>query len=328
MQSINRRHTLRALGAVAATLSLSPWALAQQAGIPATVKLVVPFPAGGAVDVVARKMAEAMAKHMGNTFIVENKPGASGAIAARAVAMAQADGSTLLYGHSGLVTAQAMGAKMDLLKDFRPVAKFTAGPHLLVVRSDSAYKTQQDLVDAIKANPGKLNFGSGGPGSPTHLMYEMLEEAVPGIKATHIPFKGAIEAVTALVGGEIDFQFALPGAAMEFIKSGKLRPLSFTGVKRFALMPALPTTAEAGAPGFKAEPWGSIMLPAKASDALVNAFAEATYVAVNSAEVTQLIERVGSIKAPRQTPAEFADDIGKELVQQQAIVKRLGMVNN
>ncbi len=328
MQSINRRHTLRALGAAAATLSLSPWALAQQAGIPATVKLVVPFPAGGAVDVVARKMAEAMAKHMGNTFIVENKPGASGAIAARAVAMAQADGSTLLYAHSGLVTAQAMGAKMDLLKDFRPVAKFTAGPHLLVVRSDSAYKTQQDLVDAIKANPGKLNFGSGGPGSPTHLMYEMLEEAVPGIKATHIPFKGAIEAVTALVGGEIDFQFALPGAAMEFIKSGKLRPLSFTGVKRFALMPALPTTAEAGAPGFKAEPWGSIMLPAKASDALVNAFAEATYVAVNSAEVTQLIERVGSIKAPRQTPAEFADDIGKELVQQQAIVKRLGMVNN
>lgn len=328
MQSINRRHTLRALGAAAATLSLSPWALAQQAGIPATVKLVVPFPAGGAVDVVARKMAEAMAKHMGNTFIVENKPGASGAIAARAVAMAQADGSTLLYAHSGLVTAQAMGAKMDLLKDFRPVAKFTAGPHLLVVRSDSAYKTQQDLVDAIKANPGKLNFGSGGPGSPTHLMYEMLEEAVPGIKATHIPFKGAIEAVTALVGGEIDFQFALPGAAMEFIKSGKLRPLSFTGVKRFALMPALPTTAEAGAPGFKAEPWGSIMLPAKASDAVVNAFAEATYVAVNSAEVTQLIERVGSIKSPRQTPAEFADDIGKELVQQQAIVKRLGMVNN
>ena len=324
MQSLHRRHVL---GAIAA-LALSSLAHAQPAAVPATVKLIVPFPAGGAVDVVARKMAEAMAKHMGNTFIVENKPGASGAIATRAVAMAAADGSNLLYAHSGMVTAQAMGAKIDLLKEFRPVARFTAGPHFLVVRADSPYKTQRDLIDAMKANPGKLNFGSGGPGSPTHLMYEMLEEAVPGIKATHIPFKGAIEAVTALVGGELDFQFALPGASIEFIKSGKLRPLSFTGVKRFAGMPDLPPTAEAGAPGFKAEPWGGLMLPAKASDALVNAFSEATFAAVNSAEVTQLVDRMGSIKSPRHSPAEFADDIGKELVQQQAIVKRLGMVNN
>ncbi len=324
MQSLHRR---QALGIIA-TFAISPFANAQPFAVPATVKLVVPFPAGGAVDVVARKMAEAMAKHMGNTFIVENKPGASGAIATRAVAMAAADGGTLLYGHSGLVTAQAMGAKIELLKEFRPVAKFTAGPHFLVVRSDSPYKTQRDLIEAMKTSPGKLNFGSGGAGSPTHLMYEMLEEAVPGIKATHIPFKGAIDAVTALVSGELDFQFALPGASIEFIKSGKLRPLSFTGVKRFAQMPDLHTTAEAGAPGFKAEPWGGFMLPAKTSDALVNAFSDATFVAVNSSEVSQFVERVGSIKAARQTPAEFADEISKELTQQQAIVKRLGMVNN
>ena len=156
----------------------------------------------------------------------------------------------------------------------------------------------------------------------------MLEEAIPGIKATHIPFKGAIEAVTALVGGEIDFQFALPGASMEFIKTGKLRPLSFTGVKRFALMPDLPTTAEAGAPGYRAEPWGAFALPARTPDNLVNAFADATFLAVNTAEITQYIERVGSIKSPRITPAELGDDIGKELVQQQAIIKKLGMVNN
>jgi tripartite-type tricarboxylate transporter receptor subunit TctC len=324
MRPIHRRH---ALGAIAA-LALSPAVRAQQATVPATVKLVVPFPAGGAVDVVARKMAEAMAKHLGNTFIVENRPGASGVIGARAVASAPPDGSMLLYGHAGLVTAQAMGAKIDLLKELRPVARFTAGPHLLVVRADSPYKTQRDLVEAMKASPGKLNFGSGGPGSPTHLMYEILEEAIPGIKATHIPFKGAVEAVTAMVGGEIDFQFALPGASMEFIKTGKLRPLSFTGAKRFALMPDLPTTAEAGAPGYRAEPWGGFLLPAKTPDALVNAFAEATFVAVNTPDITQYVERVGSIKSPRNTPAEFADDIGKELVQQQAIVKKLGMVNN
>ena len=166
MRLIHRRH---ALGAIAA-LALSPAVRAQQAAVPATVKMVVPFPAGGAVDVVARKMAEAMAKHMGTTFIVENRPGASGAIGARAVASAAPDGSMLLYAHSGMVTAQAMGAKIDLPKEFRPVARFTAGPHLLVVRADSPYKTQRDLVDAMKASPGKLNFGSGGPGSPTHLM--------------------------------------------------------------------------------------------------------------------------------------------------------------
>ena len=320
MQSINRRHTLRALGAAAATLSLSPWALAQQAGIPATVKLVVPFPAGGAVDVVARKMAEAMAKHMGNTFIVENKPGASGAIAARAVAMAQADGSTLLYAHSGLVTAQAMGAKMDLLKDFRPVAKFTAGPHLLVVRSDSAYKTQQDLVDAIKANPGKLNFGSGGPGSPTHLMYEMLEEAVPGIKATHIPFKGAIEAVTALVGGEIDFQFALPGAAMEFIKSGKLRPLAVFSATRSPALPDVPTMKEAGVEGLNFNSWAALLAPAGTPKDIVTKLHTELSKIVATQEIRDRLANL-DYEVVNSTPEQLAATINDDVARWQKIVK-------
>ncbi|MEK7346421.1 MAG: tripartite tricarboxylate transporter substrate binding protein [Pseudomonadota bacterium] len=327
MHSLNRRQTLSAL-AFAAASALCPTAFAQNPALPATIKLVVPLPPGGAVDVVARKIADAMAKHLGTSVIVDNKAGASGMIAARAVASAPADGSVLLYAHSGMLTAQAMGAKVDMQKDLKPVAKLSFGPHFLVVRSDSPYKTQADLVNALKANPGKLNVGSGGNGSPTHLMYEMLEDAIPGVKATHIPFKGAIEANNALIGGEIDFQFALPGVSLEFIKAGKLRVLSFTGATRFHLMPNLPTTAEAGAPGYRAEPWGGLMLPGGASDALTAVFAEAVSVALTAPDVTQFIERTGSIKAAKSTPAEFADEIGKELTQQRAIVKKLGMVNN
>lgn len=327
MHSLTRRQTLSVL-AFAAANALCPAALAQSPALPATIKLVVPLPPGGAVDVVARKLADAMAKHLGTSVIVENKVGASGMIAARTVAGAPVDGSVLLYGHSGMLTAQAMGAKVDMQKDLKPVAKLSFGPHFLVVRSDSPYKSQADLVNAIKANPGKLNVGSGGNGSPTHLMVEMLEDAIPGIKATHIPFKGAVEATNALIGGEIDFQFALPGTSIEFIKAGKLRALSFTGATRFHLMPNLPTTAEAGAPGFRAEPWGGLFLPGGASDALGAVFAEAASIAVNVPDVAQFIERTGSIRATKSTPAEFADEIGKELAQQRAIVKRLGMVNN
>lgn len=324
MQNFTRRQCI----ATAATLLFSPVAvLAQNTDLASTIKIVVPFPAGGAVDVMARKIGEQMAKGLNRTVIVDNKPGAAGLIAIRAVAPTAGDGSTLLYAHSGLVTGQAMGAKFDLLKEFKPVAKLTFGPHLLVVRTDSPYKTQADLVNAMKANPGKLNFGSGGAGSPTHLMYEMLEETVPGVKATHVPYKGAIDAVMALVGGDIDFQFALPGASVEFIKSGKLRALSTTGAERFPLLPNVPTVAEAGAPGYRAEPWGGFLVPMKTPDSLVNVLADASFAAVNTPEITQLVEQGGSRKAAKQTPAEFGAEIGRELAQQRTIVKKLGMVN-
>jgi tripartite-type tricarboxylate transporter receptor subunit TctC len=324
MQNFTRRQCI----ATAATLLLSPVAaLAQNTDLASTVKIVVPFPAGGAVDVVARKIGEQMAKGLNRTVIVDNKPGAAGLIGIRAVAHTAGDGSTLLYAHSGLVTGQAMGAKFDLLKEFKPVAKLTFGPHLLVVRTDSPYKTQADLVNAMKVNPGKLNFGSGGAGSPTHLMYEMLEESIPGIKATHVPYKGAIDAVMALVSGDIDFQFALPGTSVEFIKSGKLRALSTTGAERLPLLPNLPTVAEAGAPGYRAEPWGGFLVPIKTPDSLVNVLAFASFAAVNTPEITQLVEQGGSRKAAKQTPAEFGAEIGRELTQQRTIVKRLGMVN-
>lgn len=325
MNSRHRRHFLASASATAAEF-ISPRVFAQSRNVPGTIKLVVPLPAGGAVDVFARKLAEGLAKALNTIVLVDNKPGAAGLIAARAVATAAPDGSAILYVHSGMVTAQAMGAKMDLLKEFRPVAKVSSSPHLLVVRADSAYKSVRDLLAAMKANPGKLNFGSGGSGSPTHLMYEMLEEAVPGVKATHVPFKGAIEAIYALSGGDLDFQFALPAAAGEMIKSGKLRALATTGSARFAAYPDLPTLSEAGAPGYLAEPWGGLMLPAKAPDGLVSIFADATFSALNTPDVTQLIERTGSVKAAKHPPAAFAEEIAKELTLQKTLVKKLGMV--
>jgi hypothetical protein len=164
MRPIHRRH---ALGAIAA-LALSPAVHATAGHRSRHGQGGGAFPRRGRGRRGGAQDGGSHGQTHGHTFIVENRPGASGAIGARAVASAPPDGAMLLYAHSGMVTAQAMGAKIDLLKEFRPVARFTAGPHLLVVRADSPYKTQRDLVDAMKASPGKLNFGSGGPGSPTH----------------------------------------------------------------------------------------------------------------------------------------------------------------
>jgi tripartite-type tricarboxylate transporter receptor subunit TctC len=327
MHSKQRRHTMIGLAATAAALAGSK-VFAQTRALPATIKMIVPLPAGGAVDVFARKLAESMSKSLNTVVVVDNRPGAAGLIGERAVATAPADGSMFLYGHSGLVTAQAMGAKMDLLKDLRPVIKLSSSPHLLVVRGESPYKSLKDLLAAMKSTPGKLNYGSGGPGSPTHLMVEMLEEAVPGIKATHVPFKGAIEAVYALVGGDLDFQFTLPAVATEMIKSGKLRALAISGANRFSGFPDLPTIAEAGVADFRAEPWGGFFLPAKASDALVTAFADAAQAATANAEIAQYMERTGSVKVPKQTPAKFGEEIARELEQQKVLVKKLGMLGS
>ncbi len=330
MQRFNRRHCIVA----AAALLLSPLSWAESSPLPPAIKIVVPFPAGGAVDVTVRRLGEQLAKGLATTVIVENKPGASGVIGIRAAAPAAGNGSVLLYAHSGMVTAQAMGAKIDLLKEFKPVAKLSVAPHLLMVRADSPYKTQRDLIEAMKAKPGKLNFGSGGAASPTHLMYELLEGAVPGIKATHVPFKGAIDGIFALAGGEIDFQFATPAAAAELIKSGKLRALSFTGTSRTPYYPDVPTVAEAGVPGYRAEPgsgilaepWGGLLITTKASDALVARLADAVMAAINTPEMKEVIEKSGSRKADRRTPAEFAQDIQQELTEQRALIKKLGMV--
>ena len=325
MSTLDRRHLLGQLGALA-LLGLSPATRAQTAAAPAITRIVLPLPAGGGVDVFVRKLAEVMGKSMGGTVIVDNKPGASGQIAVQAVASAPADGSALLYVHSGILTAQALGARIDLLRDFKPLGKISSSPHVLVVGGSSPYKTQAELIKAIQSMPDKLNYGSGGKGSPTHLMFEQLDDKVPGgLKATHIPFKGAVEAVVAIMSGSIDFTFAPLGSVQEQLKAGKLRALATTGASRMSQLANVPTVAEAGAPGYLDEPWGGLAVPAATPDAQVNRLLAAMKAAVANPDLLDMVAKVGGKIETTASPAAFSALIRDEIAADKLLVVKLGL---
>lgn len=312
--------------AVLALVVMGPLAIAQTVASPAITKIVLPLPAGGGVDVFVRKFGEALAKNLGGTVIVDNKPGASGQIAVQAVATSPADGSTVLYLHSGILTAQAITGRIDILRDFKPVGKISSSPHVLVVGGASPLKTQADLIKAIQSAPDKLNFGSGGKGSPTHLMVEQMDDKVPGgLKATHIPFKGAIEAVVAIMSGSIDFTFAPLGSVQEHLKSGKLRALATTGAVRMPQLPGVPTVAEAGIARYLDEPWGGLAVPVGTPDAQVNRLAAALKAAVAEPELLDMVSKVGGKIESTASPAAFSSLIRDEIAADKLLVVKLGL---
>ena len=320
------RRTLSGLTAAAVLASLAPLAMAQSATGPEVYKIVVPLPAGGGVDVFVRKLGEALAKNLNKTVIVDNKPGAAGQIAVQAVATGPADGSSILYLHSGILTVQEITGRTDVLRDFKPIGKVSSTPHVLVVNASSPYATLADLIKAMRAAPDKLNFGSGGKGSPTHLMFEQMDEKLPGgLKATHVPFKGAIEGVFAVVSGSIDFVFAPPGAVVEQMKAGKLRALATTGAVRMAQLPNVPTMAEGGIANYQDEPWGGLVVPAATPDAQVNRLVTALKAAVAEPALLDMIGKVGGKMEASESPAAFATQIRHELAVNKALVAKLGL---
>ena len=325
--SINiRRKMLISTALMAAISSLGINAQAQTAAAPATTKIVLPLPAGGGVDVFVRKLSEVMAKKMNAAVIVDNKTGASGQIAAQAVAASPADGSTILYLHSGILMAQAITGRMDVLRDFKPIGKVSSSPHVLVVAGSSPYKSLPELIKAIQASPEKLNYGSGGKGSPTHLMFAQMDERVPGgLKATHIPFKGAIEGVVAILSGSIDFVFAPPGSVQEHLKSGKLRALATTGKVRMPQMPNVPTVAEGGVTNYQDEPWGGLVVPAATPEAQVTRLVAVLKASVADAEIVDMINKVGGKIESSASPAEFSAQIRDELAVNKQLVAKLGL---
>ena len=314
-----------ALGSCASVFAQAP-ATAQASAWPATTKIVVPLPAGGGVDMIVRKFAETLAPKLGTNVIVDNRPGASGLIAAKAASAGAADGSTILYLHPGLITMQTITGRLDISSEFKAITKLSSGPHLLLVPANSPYKTQAELLAAMKAQPGKLNYGSGGNGSPSHLAFEWMDEKTPGgVKATQIPFKGSVESVTALLGGEIDFTFSLFNVVHEHIKSGKLRALSITSSARFPMAPNVPTVAEAGIPGYVFDAWGGLVVPAKTPDAVVARLYEAAKLSANSPEFSGFIAKSAGVIEVSPSPTFFNDQLKTYLADEKKIVDRLGL---
>ena len=315
--------TRRHLIALAATTLLAAPVLAQDK----VTRIVVPFAAGGPIDVTARVLAEAVKGSLG-TVIVENRPGAGGNIGMGAVAKAAPDGLTL-----GIATTASHGINpwlfkqlpYDPVKDFAPVTQMLRVPNVLVVNADTARRlkiqTLADLIKHAKAHPAELNYGSGGNGSAGHLAGELFKQQA-GVFALHIPYNGANPAQLGLLSGQVDYNFDNLAAAAANIRAGKLRALAVTTAQRSALMPEVPTVAET-LPGFQIDTWWGLVAPAGTPAETVRKLSAAFNAALNTPEVKARFATLMAEPAP-SAPEAFATFLAQERSRYERVVKLSG----
>src|SRR5213594_947003 len=261
---MNPLRLVSATAFVSLALALFAGAAVAQAYPAKPIRLIVPFPPGGGTDIAARTIANKLSDNVKWTFVVENKPGAGGNLGVEQAAKSPPDGYTLVVGQtSNLAINPALYAKLpyDPQKDFSPVALIVSAPVVLVVATNSPYKSLGDLVAAAKRDPGAVTFASPGSGTVSHLTGELLQRAA-GVKFTHVPYKGASQAMTDLLGGQVQsFMSSVPSALAQ-VRGGRLRAVVVTSAKRAAQMPEVPTIAESGYPGFDAITWYGLLAPA------------------------------------------------------------------
>jgi tripartite-type tricarboxylate transporter receptor subunit TctC len=247
------------------------------------LRIVVPFAPGGGTDVVARTLAQEMARDLGVSVIIENKPGAGTIIGTQAVAVSAADGYTLLMAtFSHAVNASlSQNLPYDPHRDFAPVAMIARSFNIVVVNPKSAIQSIADLIAAAGANPDKLTFGTFGVGTSAHLAGELFKDLAK-VKLTAVPYKGAAPAITDLIGGQIDVMFTTVASAASLVESGQLRAIAVTSAERSPAFPRLPTVAEAGVPGYSAESWYGLFAPAGTSAAIIERLNQSAAAAVQS----------------------------------------------
>ncbi len=310
-----RAVAFRRLVAVALVACAIPAARAQT--FPArTVTIIVPFSPGGGADTLARMLAGPLAARWKQSVIVENRPGASGHIGASQVARSVADGHTLL-----MSSTASLDEKNE--KDFAPVALVSAAPYVVVVRKGLGVASIADLVRSTKAEPGKLTFGSSGPGSASHLSGELFDQ-VAGVSMIHVPYKGTAPAVTDLLGGTIDVMFAPMQSVSAYMKSGQLVPLAVTSTARAKAAPQLPTVAEAGVAGYSSTGWFGLLAPAATPKATVDRIAADVNAELARPEMQAAMLAAGA-EAAQGTPASFQSFIRSELAKWGPLEKRLGI---
>ena len=274
------------------------------------VRLIAPFPAGGLADVLARAVADELTRSLGQSVIVENRAGAGGNIGAEAVARSAPDGYTLLMTSAGILTAnQFLYAKMpfDVEKDFVPISNVADMPMMVVVGPKVEAKTLKEFVALAKANPNKLNFGSPGIGTTGHLGLAMFMHAA-GIQLTHVPYRGAAPAITDLLAGQIDGVVDNPPTVLPHIEAGKLRPLAVAAKQRMALLPDLPTAAEAGVANYEASSWFGVVAPAGTPQPIVDRLHKDIATALQQPAVRERFAKSGA-RLLGNSPSEFAKQI-------------------
>ena len=278
------------------------------------IRWIVPFPPGGAMDVMARALAEKSSKSLGQAVVIENKPGAGGNIGADFVARSDADGYTMMITSIGMATNKYLYPKLsyDPVKDFSPVSLIAIVPNVLVTNATQPnVKTVSDVIANAKAQPGKLTYASAGNGSSIHLAGEVFT-SMAKIDMQHIPYKGSNPAVTDLLGGQVNYMFDSITSAEPHIDSGKLRPIGITTSKRSKALPNVPTIAESGLPGYEVTPWFAVFVPAATPKPIVNKLNAALLDALKSPEIKAKFDGIGA-EPLGTTPDELASYLNKEI---------------
>ncbi len=291
---------------------------------------VVPFTPGGVTDTTSRAISKKMGEVLGQTFVVENRPGVGGSLATEQVAKAAPDGYTVLFGTSGTMAANLAlykNLKYEPLKDFIPVHGMFMSPTVLVVEASRPYKTMAELIDFAKTNPGVLNYGSAGPGTGTHLTSEMVQTKT-GTKMAHVPYKGSLPALQDLLGGRLDLMYDYTVTLLPHIRSGRLRALAVMGPKRLPALPDVPTIAEAGFPGLESSSWSGIVVPAGTPQAVVKKLSQAMNAALTDAALIAPFEQIGSQPLVGYDEVKFRDFIAEEIRKWAEVVRVSGATLN
>ncbi len=278
------------------------------------IRIIVPYTAGGSSDSVARTVGEKLQERLHQSVIVENRPGGNAFIGTEYVAKAPPDGYTLLL--AGMTThaaAPALYKKLpyDPVKDFAPITNVIDSPIVVVIHPDVPANNLKELIAYAKANPGKLNYGSAGVGNTLHLAGEVFQ-AETGTKLTHVPYKGASQALGDLVGGRIQVMFDLPQTPLPQIQAGKLKALAITSKERLGILPNVPTTAEAGFPDFRFGTWIGLVAPAGTPAPIVAKLHSEIVKAISQPDVKESFAQRAMVVAPSESPAAFAQMIKSE----------------
>ncbi|MDB5810739.1 MAG: hypothetical protein JWN94_2861 [Betaproteobacteria bacterium] len=289
------------------------------------VRVYIPFTAGSAADIIMRALEPQMREKLGQSFIIDNRGGAGGNIAAELTAKSPADGYSVMMATVGTHAINlALYSKLPFhpQRDFTPVALVGENPNILVINPVVPAKSIQELIALGKARPGQLNYGSSGSGTTVHLSGELFA-SVAGIKMVHVPYKGATESLTALLGGQLDLMFASLSSAIPLVKAGRLRAFGVTGERRSPSIPEMPTIAEAALPGYSASAWFGIVGPAGMPPAAVTALSNAALAALQTQEVKDRLFASGVEVRPMPAD-EFARLIDSEIKKWAQVVKASG----
>lgn len=306
-----------------ALAGVSGIAMAQYPNKP--IKMVVPFPAGGTTDIMARAMAAELQKSFGQAVVVENKAGAGGNIGSDFVAKSAPDGYTLLMGTVGTHAINvSLYPKMpyDAVKDFAPVSLVAAVPNVLAAAPSLPVNSVKELIDAAKKDPNKITFASSGSGTSIHLSGELFKQ-LAGVQMTHVPYKGSSAALPDLMSGQVDVMFDNAPSVMPHIKGGKLKAIAVTSTRRSPALPNVPTIAEAGLPAFEASSWFGVLAPAGTPKDIVDKLSQAIVKSLQTAEIKDRLASQGA-DAVGNTPEQFAAHIKSEIDKWAKVVKASG----